>query len=331
MQTVVNQEQEAWSGTNSPASDKAVLGITQQFQKEFETEVMSPQGLNTISPEGVNAMTMLAVDTALKQVTMKPPQIPSPVTSEQAIKEEQELQQEIAEIENPLIADIDYQQAVTAHSSEIDTNIILESIKSEDERIFKEKMKSVILSAESVNKNLPPVPDVTIDKGSDSSLEHYFPEKQITTKEIQGKMSDLFANIRSKFKSYSSSSSSSPAVSNIGLSTPQYKLSPLTEKPSISNLLDDTNALFDEDLNIEENKPSEKLVTVSESFNKSEILDYEEKLSSKKSLKSLVSLEDSEVIKSDMSLNWGDAIQKVDDDNQSITLNLTSVIKILVN
>jgi len=90
----------------------------------------------------------------------------------------------------------------------------------------------------------------------------------ITETEVKSGFTNLFENIKSKFDS---SGSASPKITPVGLgsSTPGHDspqlLSPLKSKPSISNLFDDTEALFDDDSDIVpeiSQLPSEKPRTI---------------------------------------------------------------------
>jgi hypothetical protein len=98
-----------------------------------------------------------------------------------------------------------------------------------------------------------PIKDPSISEGStDSETKEYFKnEKQENTvdesiiRSVKSKFISLLPDINSKRLEYGS-----PSVGNVGL--PKGELSPLQglNNPSVSNLLDDTTALFDDEANV---------------------------------------------------------------------------------
>jgi hypothetical protein len=88
-------------------------------------------------------------------------------------------------------------------------------------------------------KELPDLPDIKLDSSSDESLDHFFPKTEVTPEEIQTGFNALINKIDANI-------TNSPNIAQVGLAGPS-KLSPLLQtKPSISNLLDDTVALFND-------------------------------------------------------------------------------------
>lgn len=86
------------------------------------------------------------------------------------------------------------------------------------------------------------LPNIDIDSSS-SSNNHYFPKPDVTPQEIKTGFKSIIDNIDNNIIQ-------SPSTNQLGLQPSSSKLSPLLmNKPSISNLLDDTNALFEDDDN----------------------------------------------------------------------------------
>jgi len=73
-------------------------------------------------------------------------------------------------------------------------------------------------------------------------MNQYFTEPVITQQDIKSRFNNLFNQITQRRDE--SNVTGSPNISQLGLSP---KLSPLNTKPSISNLFDDTTALFEDD------------------------------------------------------------------------------------
>lgn len=90
--------------------------------------------------------------------------------------------------------------------------------------------------------NLPKI-DIDSNNSSDSSMNHYFNNPDVTQNESQSRFTNLFDSIRARRDD--SNVLGSPNIGQIGLQP--SRLSPLNTKPSISNLFDDTTALFDDD------------------------------------------------------------------------------------
>lgn len=88
------------------------------------------------------------------------------------------------------------------------------------------------------------LPKIEVDS-SNSSMEQYFPKPVVGSEDVKSGFSNLFGQINSRRND--SDVVGSPNISQIGLQPSSSRLSPLNTKPSISNLLEDTQALFDDD------------------------------------------------------------------------------------
>lgn len=111
------------------------------------------------------------------------------------------------------------------------------------------------------------LPEINIDSNNstnNSSIEHYFPKPEVSQEDVKSRFNNLFSQITNRRDD--SNVVGSPQISQLGLSP---KLSPLNTKPSISNLLDDTAALFEDDVipisNIDKGKSKE--ISINESEN----------------------------------------------------------------
>jgi len=90
--------------------------------------------------------------------------------------------------------------------------------------------------------NLPKI-DIDSNSSSDNSMNQYFNNPDVTQNESQSRFTNLFDSIRARRDD--SNVVGSPNIGQIGLQP--SRLSPLNTKPSISNLFDDTTALFEDD------------------------------------------------------------------------------------
>jgi len=88
------------------------------------------------------------------------------------------------------------------------------------------------------------LPKIEVDS-SNSSMEQYFPKPVVGGEDVKSRFSNLFGQINNRRND--SDVVGSPNISQIGLQPSSSRLSPLNTKPSISNLLEDTQALFDDD------------------------------------------------------------------------------------
>lgn len=113
-----------------------------------------------------------------------------------------------------------------------DSNIIDETTK--------ENITQEVAQPDVINTQSEVQPEITI-------TEEVQPE--ITSSQVKTGFSALFDQIKSKRLEYGSPS---PKISQVGLATTEspQMLSPLKSKPSISNLFDDTEALFGDDEDI---------------------------------------------------------------------------------
>jgi hypothetical protein len=85
------------------------------------------------------------------------------------------------------------------------------------------------------------IPTVEIDSGSNNSIN----QPEITTSEVKSGFNALFEQIKSRRLEYGT-----PKINQLGLQPHESAdlLSPLSNKPSISNLFEDTMNLFDDDI-----------------------------------------------------------------------------------
>jgi hypothetical protein len=111
--------------------------------------------------------------------------------------------------------------------------------------VFSEDLNLKCNLGESSNTEVPKsIPKIEIDSESNSSLEHFFPK--VETKPNTG-FNALFDSIKARRDD--SNVIGSPNLSQVGL---QPKLSPIIQnKPSISNLFEDTVNLFEDEEDIE--------------------------------------------------------------------------------
>lgn len=105
------------------------------------------------------------------------------------------------------------------------------------------KLDTSEVNIQNTSQDLPKI-DIDTSSSSNSSNNQYFNKPEVSQEDIKPKysFSDMLASIRARRDD--SNVVGSPQISQVGL-TP--RLSPLNTKPSISNLLDDTQALFDDD------------------------------------------------------------------------------------
>ena len=128
---------------------------------------------------------------------------------------------------DPLINNPDYQQAIW------DSNKI--------KNLDVDNSQMNISNKSEINEELPKI-EIDSSSSSDSSKEHYFPKPELTEDEIKSGFKTINDNISDK------QSVGSPNISQLGLNPTAgpSRLSPLImNRPSLSNLRDDTDALFD--------------------------------------------------------------------------------------
>jgi hypothetical protein len=92
-----------------------------------------------------------------------------------------------------------------------------------------------------LSKDLPNI-NIDSNSSSDNSMNQYFPKPDVGQEEVKSGFTQLFSQITKNRKD-----SVSPQINQLGLQPGSPNLSPLNTKPSISNLLEDTQALFDDD------------------------------------------------------------------------------------
>jgi hypothetical protein len=122
----------------------------------------------------------------------------------------------------------------------LDDKDLMNSVK----ETFSEDIGLKLDTSKSADKTSPvDLPKIDVDS-SNSSMEHYFPKKEVTSEEVKSTFTNLFEQIRGRRDE--SNVTGSPQINQLGLQSGPSRLSPLNTKPSISNLLDDTQALFED-------------------------------------------------------------------------------------
>lgn len=98
-------------------------------------------------------------------------------------------------------------------------------------------------------------PQIEIDSETNSSMEHYFPKKEVTETEVKTGFNALFDQIKKRRDE--SNVVGSPSITHLGLGVQDSPkvLSPLQHKPSFNNMFEDTMNLFDEDDEIQISQP----------------------------------------------------------------------------
>jgi len=127
------------------------------------------------------------------------------------------------------------------NADNLDDKDLMSSVK----ETFKEDI-GLKVDTSDVNQQAFPqdLPKIEVDS-SNSSMEQYFPKPDVTQQELSSRLSKLFGQITNRRDD--SNVVGSPNVSQLGLQPEPSRLSPLNTKPSLSNLLDDTVALFEDD------------------------------------------------------------------------------------
>ena len=246
------QEQEVWSDRGNSPSPKVLSPV-----QESITQVMSP-GMATYAIDDQqiqdyrSALSPQVVENTIQEVDNQETSILDNILDDEPVIDENPFSAVLAairsrrsviedNIENqaessyvlqeteldPLINNPDYQQAIW-DSNKINT------IQEEN----------VPIDINQIIKPTEELPKIEIDSSSssDSSKEHYFPKQELTEDEIKSGFKTINENISDN------QIAGSPNLSQLGLNptTGPSRLSPLTmSRPSLSNLRDDTDALFD--------------------------------------------------------------------------------------
>jgi hypothetical protein len=116
-------------------------------------------------------------------------------------------------------------------------------IKQENVTRIKSQVESQVVDTqpETVTESLP---EININQPENTGIDLQ-PEIITETKEVKTGLSALFNQIKSRRLEYGSTPNS-PRISQLGLGS--QELSPLKTKPSLTNLMADTDALFDDEL-----------------------------------------------------------------------------------
>uniref|UniRef100_UPI0031F42C86 hypothetical protein n=1 Tax=Russula emetica TaxID=152958 RepID=UPI0031F42C86 len=253
------QEQEAWSDRNDLQSPRSQLlspemtsyAIDNQNsqtlieeQPVIEEQSIIPPGMNAlwaairrrrdetnvITTPKAQVQVVLSQENKIEQLIENIDQLDDSDLLNEVTKT---FQEELGDSnQEELIADHNYQQTVFEANKR--SQITLDDLNNPIKVDINQKQ-------EEVKQELP---NIDIDSSS-SSNDHYFPKPDVTPQEIKSGFKFLIDNVDKNI-------THSPHTSQLGLQPGPSRLSPLLiNKPSISNLLDDTAALFDidDDLN----------------------------------------------------------------------------------
>jgi hypothetical protein len=115
------------------------------------------------------------------------------------------------------------------------------------------------------------LPEIKVDSGSDESMEHYFPEAEVTQDEVKSRFASLFGKINEKRDK--SNVIGSPNIAQVGLqpsASSSKLLSPLQlakdKLPVVENTFESSNNdnKFEADANLFEDSESSNVSTVDE-------------------------------------------------------------------
>lgn len=145
--------------------------------------------------------------------------------------------QNISPISNP---DNNQISNLIDNADNLNDNDLMSAVKETFDQDIALKIETSADNVPSTSQNLP---DINIDSNSssDNSINQYFTKPDVTDVKPQYTFNDLLDSIKARRDD--SNVVGSPSVSQVGLSP---RLSPLNTKPSISNLFDDTMALYDD-------------------------------------------------------------------------------------
>jgi hypothetical protein len=132
--------------------------------------------------------------------------------------------------------------SLTKEADNLNDKDLLNAVKETFKEDIGLKLDTTNSDVKNSNVNLPKI-DIDSNSSSDNSMNQYFNNQDVTQKESQSRFTNLFNSIRARRDD--SNVVGSPNIGQIGLQP--SRLSPLNTKPSISNLFDDTTALFEDD------------------------------------------------------------------------------------
>jgi hypothetical protein len=130
------------------------------------------------------------------------------------------------------------------NADNLDDTELLEAVKGTLKEQVGLKLDITDVKPQVSPQDLPKI-DIDSNSSSDNSINQYFPKPDVGQEEVKSRFTNLFGQINSRRDD--SNVVGSPNISQIGLQPSPSRLSPLNTKPSISNLLEDTQALFDDD------------------------------------------------------------------------------------
>jgi hypothetical protein len=130
--------------------------------------------------------------------------------------------------------------SLSKEADNLDDKDLLNAVK----ETFKEDVGLKLDINKSQDKKSPvDLPKIDI-YSSNSSMEQYFHKPDVNPDDIKSRFSNLFTQISERRDE--SNVTGSPQINQLGLQSGPSRLLPLNTKPSISNLLDDTQALFED-------------------------------------------------------------------------------------
>jgi hypothetical protein len=127
------------------------------------------------------------------------------------------------------------------NADNLDDTELLEAVKGTLKENVGLKLDITDRSQQRSSQDLPNI-NIDSNSSSDNSMNQYFPKPDVDQEEVKSGFTQLFSQITKNRKD-----SVSPQINQLGLQPGSPNLSPLNTKPSISNLLEDTQALFDDD------------------------------------------------------------------------------------
>lgn len=166
---------------------------------------------------------------------------PSPIVENIDLPNQENFEQTSYAVDNrswlePFMDDLEKSDAIKSKtfSSLTDIEFIEDEIEYPKPPILRETSNL----ASSSNVKIENLPKISIDTNSDEDRATYFPNPEVNPDDVNTGFKSMFNKIRDDLEE---KSKLSPKIHQIGLSPK------LNTKPSISNLMDDTAALFDDD------------------------------------------------------------------------------------
>jgi hypothetical protein len=250
-------EDQFYSQPNTPQNEADNL----ETQSNIETQSNTYEEVAVTNIGSRMAWSDRATPSVHSQV-VSPIQVPTPLNEESNL----EIQQDVAQVTeqstkpvytiNDLLNQIrsrrDDSHVVSGPSNKIsnladnsnnlDDKDLMTALKETFSEDIGLKLDRSNVKTESSNLDLPKI-DIDSSNSSDNSVNQYFTKTEVGPQDTKSGFSNLFDSIRSRRDD--SHVVGSPNIGHVGLQP--SSLSPLNTKPSISNLFDDTVALFEDD------------------------------------------------------------------------------------